>query len=155
MKFHRLAVLLSSFALFAQQPVGSQRVLGLLLQANEGVIVAPDKVRVGQEFPVSITTVGGGCDEEGDNGVIHGDGGASIYVYDFSAANQPNIVCPAIIKQFRHDVILSFAQPGQAVAGRPAVVRALRALPFAVRTRALLPGISPDRARRPRASSPA
>jgi hypothetical protein len=115
MKLNRLAMLLTSFALFAQQPVGSQRVLGVLSPANEDLIVAPDKVRVGQEFTVSVTTIGGGCDEEGDNGVIVGNAAASIHVYDFSAANQPNAVCPAIVKQFRHDVPLSFTEPGQAV----------------------------------------
>lgn len=125
MQFFRLTVMLtalfvsiSASNLFAQQPPpGAQRVLGVF-PGEDGLthtVIAPDQVRVGQEFPVTITTVGGGCDEAGDNGVIQGSSAASIYVYDYTTANLPNVVCPAILKTFRHEVVLSFSEPGAAV----------------------------------------
>jgi hypothetical protein len=113
-----LGVFVLSISLFAQQPGSVQRVLGIFTTPADGIgdtIIAPDKVRAGEEFQVTVTTVGGGCDEAGDNGVVAGEGTASVYVYDFTSANRPNTVCPAIIKTFRHEVPLVFDQPGQAV----------------------------------------
>lgn len=113
-----LGVLVLCNSLVAQQPTTAQRVLGVFPSVADGVgdtIVVPERVRVGEEFLVNVTTVGGGCDEAGDHGVVLSEGSASVYVYDFTAANRPNTVCPMILKTFQHRVPMRFDQPGQAV----------------------------------------
>lgn len=97
-------------------PPGAQRVPGMFSfeEATAGpIIVAPESVQAGQEFQVTITTVGGGCEEAGDNGVILGNRVANVHVYDFTTAVKPGVACTLIFKQFKHTVTLSFAEAGR------------------------------------------
>ena len=97
-------------------PPGQQaaRVPGILtFRGSPQEISAPATVAVGQEFQVSIATFGGGCEEKGDEGVVVSETGASIFVYDFTTATRPGVVCTAILKRFQHTVTLRFDQSGQ------------------------------------------
>jgi hypothetical protein len=59
------------------------RLLGILdFSGTQDVIVAPTTVHAGEEFPVTITTYGGGCERKGDEGVVLGDSSAVVMVYD-------------------------------------------------------------------------
>jgi hypothetical protein len=111
-----LSVLICSLAFAQEIPQGAQRVPGVFAQEDAGnlIVVVPESVRVGEEFQLTITTVGGGCDFAGDNGVIIGNRSASIHVYDFTTAARPGVACTAIFKQFRHNVTLSFQEAGVA-----------------------------------------
>ena len=79
------------------------------------VLSAPSTVRVGEDFKVTITTFGGGCEREGDTTVIMSAIGANVIVYDITAATNPKVVCTAVIKRLPHTVTLRFEKPGQAL----------------------------------------
>lgn len=96
-------------------PEGAQRLPGVFSfdeNASGQIVRVPESVRPGQEFQVVITTVGGGCEEQGDQGVVLGMRSAEIHVYDFTTATRPDTVCTAIIKRFEHTVTLNFPEPG-------------------------------------------
>lgn len=94
----------------------AERVLGLLnFQGTQDPIIAPATVGVGQPFQVTITTFGNGCVEKGDEGVVISETGASVFVYDFTTATRPGVVCTTILKRLQHTVTLTFTQPGEKV----------------------------------------
>lgn len=93
-----------------------QRVLGQIDfndQDMQKVIEAPERVRVGQDFQVTITTFGGGCEEAGDTGVITAEKRATIFVYDFTTATRPGVICTTELKRLPHVVTLRFTEPGE------------------------------------------
>ena len=99
-------------------PTQEARTLGVIDFGDDrtrDVVSAPNTVRVHEEFPVKITTYGGGCDREGDNGVIITRTGATVMVYDFTAATRPDVICTAVIKRLPHTVTLRFERPGEAL----------------------------------------
>ena len=79
------------------------------------MLKAPKTVRAGEDFKITITTFGGGCDREGGTSVVITTTGASVMVYDFTAATHPGIICTAIIKRLPHTVILRLEKPGEAL----------------------------------------
>ncbi len=104
----------------AQSPtsLSEARILGVIDYSDErtkSVITAPASVRSGEDFQLTITTSGGGCERAGDLGVVMSEAGATIMVYDFTTATRPGIACTAIFKQFPHTVTLRFNKPGEAV----------------------------------------
>ena len=77
------------------------RVLGILDFQAEGtndVLTAPDTVEAGEDFDITITTVGGGCERAGDTAVLLAETSASVMVYDFTTATHPGVACTAILK---------------------------------------------------------
>jgi hypothetical protein len=95
-------------------PAQGQRVPGILnFRGTQEAITAPTVVGVGQDFQVTITTFGDGCVEKGDEGVIRGEADATIFVYDFTTATQPGVICTTILKRLQHTVTLRFTQPGE------------------------------------------
>jgi hypothetical protein len=95
-------------------PSPEARVLGIF-DLQQDTVTVPATVRAGQEFPVTITTFGGGCERKGDEGVILSENGATMMVYDFTTATRPGVPCTTILNRFTHTVTLRFTQPGQAL----------------------------------------
>jgi hypothetical protein len=101
-----------------QPPPPQQRVLGIIDFGDDGmkdVLTAPKAVRLGEIFEVTITTFGGGCENEGDTSVVLLSTGAAITVYDFTVATHPGVICTAVIKRMPHTVNLRFEKPGEAI----------------------------------------
>ena len=93
-------------------------VLGIIDLGNEGsknVVTAPSTVAVGEEFKITITTFGGGCEREGTSSTIITAEGATIMVYDITSAIHPGVICTAEIKRLPHSLSLRFDKPGQAL----------------------------------------
>lgn len=78
-------------------------------------IAAPATVAADKDFQVTITTSGNGCVSMADEGVILAEGGADIFVYDFTSATRPGTMCTMIFKQFQHRVTLRFTKKGDAM----------------------------------------
>ena len=113
-----LALVLALEGVPAQQPADLARIPGILQFHDEpttGVLTAPETARVGEEFQVTITTFGGGCEEAGDAGLVLGERNATIHVGDFTSATRPGVVCTAILKRLPHTLTLRFTEPGEAV----------------------------------------
>lgn len=81
---------------------------------SAGVITAPQTVRAGEAFEVTITTFGGGCERAGGADVKVEGTTATIAVYDFTVAG-PAVSCIAELKRLPRTVTLRFDQPGAAV----------------------------------------
>lgn len=96
-------------------PTREARVLGLLDERLEDTLIAPSSVSVGQDFQVTVTTSGSGCEREGDTGVILAENSANVMVYDFTAATHPGVACTMIFKRLPHTATLRFTKPGEAV----------------------------------------
>ena len=93
-------------------------VLGIIDFGNEGsknVVTAPSTVAVGEEFKITITTFGGGCEREGTSSTIITATGATIMVYDITSAIHPRVICTAEIRRLPHRLSLRFEKPGQGV----------------------------------------
>jgi predicted RNA-binding protein with TRAM domain len=103
------------------QPEASRqeaRILGIIdfhADGTQGVLTAPATVQAGEEFQVTITTFGGGCEREGDTSVVITETAANVMVYDFTTATRPDVACTAILKRLPHTVTLSFTTPGEAL----------------------------------------
>jgi hypothetical protein len=92
-------------------------VLGIIDFGSEGsnnVVTAPTTVAVGEEFQITITTFGGGCERKGTSSTIITASGASIMVYDITSAIHPGVICTAELKRLPHNLSLRFERPGQA-----------------------------------------
>ena len=112
------ASVIASVLVTQRPPAQEARTLGVIDFGDDGtkdVVSAPNTVRVHEDFPVKITTYGNGCDREGDNGVIITRTGATVMVYDFTAATRPDVICTAVIKRLPHTVTLRFERPGEAL----------------------------------------
>lgn len=79
------------------------------------VLSAPEIVRAGEEFKLTITTFGGGCDRQGQTSVMYSDQGASVMVYDITTATRPDVSCIAVAKRLPHTIALRFEKPGVAL----------------------------------------
>ncbi len=82
---------------------------------SEGVLTAPDTVAVGEDFEITVSTFGGGCESAGDTAVVIGAAGADVFVYDFTTATSPDVACEAILHRLTHTATLRFDQPGEMV----------------------------------------
>ena len=94
------------------------RILGAIDYPDAGasdVVTAPAAVQAGQEFQVTITTFGGGCERAGDTGLILAENGANVMVYDFTTATRPDVACTMVLKRLPHTVTLRFDRPGEAL----------------------------------------
>ncbi|MGH2523598.1 MAG: META domain-containing protein [Anaerolineales bacterium] len=80
---------------------------------TRGVLTAPDRVQAGEDFEVTISTFGGGCQRAGDTAIVVTNIGAAVMVYDFTTATQPGVVCTAILKRLTHTITLNFTEPGE------------------------------------------
>ena len=96
-------------------PTREARVLGLVDERLADTLVAPSAVSVGEDFQITVTTSGSGCEREGDTGVIVTENSATVMVYDFTAATHPGVACTMIFKRMPHTVTLRFTKPGEAV----------------------------------------
>jgi hypothetical protein len=96
-------------------PPQEARVLGILDESENEALVAPSAVPIGEDFQVTITTIGSGCEREADAGVIVSEDGATVMVYDFTKANRPGVACAMIHKRLRHTVTLRFTKRGKAL----------------------------------------
>ena len=63
-------------------PSQEARVLGILDEGANDAVVAPATVLAGEDFKVTITTIGSGCEREADTGVIVAEDGATVMVYE-------------------------------------------------------------------------
>ena len=79
---------------------------------TQGVITAPERVRAGEEFQVTITTFGGGCERAGEAEVSMAGNTADVEVYDYTVAG-PAVTCTAELKRMPRTVTLSFPTPGE------------------------------------------
>ena len=96
-------------------PPLESRVLGLLDESANGTLVAPATVLAGEDFQVTITTTGSGCEREADTGLIVSEDAATVMVYDFTKATRPGVACAMILKRLRHTVTLRFTKRGKAL----------------------------------------
>jgi len=96
-------------------PSQEARVLGILDESANDALVAPATVPAGEDFKVTITTIGSGCEREADTGVIVSENGATVMVYDFTKATHPGVACAMILKHLRHTVTLRFTKRGKAL----------------------------------------
>jgi hypothetical protein len=115
--FKRLsdAVALQRQAKPQSAPPQEARVLGLLAESANDTFVAPGAVLAGEDFQVTITTTGSGCERAADTGVIVSEDGATVMVYDFTKATHPGVACTMILKRLRHTVTLRFTRRGKAL----------------------------------------
>jgi len=112
------ASVIASVVATQRPPTQEARTLGVIDFGDDrtkDVVSAPNTVRVHEDFEVKITTFGGGCDREGDNGVIINQTGAMVMVYDFTTATRPDVICLAVVKRLPHTVKLRFEKPGEAL----------------------------------------
>lgn len=90
-------------------------VLGFDSQTAEQSISIPATIAANKDFEITVTTSGNGCVRAADTGVILGENTADIFVYDFTTANRPGIVCTMILKSLSHKATLKFTKTGEAV----------------------------------------
>jgi hypothetical protein len=84
-------------------------------EGKAGVLSAPTTAQVGKNFELNVTTFGGGCDRRGETSVVFLKTGAAVMVYDITAATDPQVICPAVVKRIPHSVKLRFEKPGEAL----------------------------------------
>ena len=96
-------------------PPQESRVPGILDESANDALVAPSAVMAGENFQVTITTIGSGCEREADTGVIVSEDSATVMVYDFTKATHPGVACAMIFKQLRHTITLRFTKRGNAL----------------------------------------
>ncbi len=89
--------------------------LGADARAAEQAVSIPSNIRVNQDFEITVTTNGNGCVSAADTGVILGESAADIFVYDFTSANRPGVLCTMIFKTLPHKATLRFTKTGPAV----------------------------------------
>jgi heat shock protein HslJ len=80
---------------------------------SQPVVTTPENVVTGEDFEVTITTFGSGCEAAGPASAIQTLEGATIFVYDETTATHPGVVCTTILKQLPHTVTLRFDEPGE------------------------------------------
>lgn len=96
----------------------SSRILGVLGSDSNTAyqsISVPPNVQANRDFEITVTTSGSGCVSAGETSVILGEMNADVFVYDFTSANRPGIMCTMIFKTFSHKATLRFANKGEAV----------------------------------------
>jgi len=96
----------------------SSRVLGVLGSDSKTAyqsISVPPNIQANRDFEITVTTSGNGCVGAGEASVILGEMNADVFVYDFTSANRPGIMCTMIFKTLPHKATLRFANEGEAV----------------------------------------
>lgn len=74
-------------------------------------LVAPDTVEAGVDFPVTVTTLGGGCERGGETESEVRGGVATVTPYDYTHLHA---ACPDILRTFVHTASVRFTVPGEA-----------------------------------------
>lgn len=94
----------------------SSRILGALgfNSTAEQSISAPASVKANEDFEITVTTSGNGCISAADSSVVLTDDSADVFVYDFTSANRPGVVCTMIFKSLPHKATLRFTKTGKA-----------------------------------------
>lgn len=92
----------------------SSRVLGVLGSDSKSISVPPN-VQANRDFEITVTTSGNGCVSAGEASVILGEMTADVFIYDFTSATRPGIMCTMIFKTLSHKATLRFANKGEAV----------------------------------------
>lgn len=83
--------------------------------ASEGSLEAPDTVRVGETFPVTIRTVGlDGCWAPAGEDVTVEELTATVVPFD-STGEREGVACTAALVHLDHEVRLAFGAAGEAV----------------------------------------
>lgn len=97
-------------------PVRVVGTIDYVYESTNDVIQAPDEVRVGEPFTVTVHTHRAGCDSAGDpiadTEVALTDNVATIRAYDYRTEGVP---CAAWGARFPHTVTIQFMQPGDGV----------------------------------------
>ena len=106
---------IASSACGITEPI-EDRLIGIVDQ-EEGVPVVsvPGQVVAGQEFEVTIRTVGGGCVRKGDTEVEVVRGTATVTPYDRFALPRPGLGCLPTAETFQHTAPVTFPDAGDAV----------------------------------------
>ncbi len=115
------ALLLATAALAAcagANPFGrdEERRPGVLLLYStrpERPLAAPDTVQAGVDFQVTATTLGGGCERQGETETEVRGSVATVKPYDYTDVGAE--ACTDILKFFPHTATLRFATPGEAL----------------------------------------
>jgi hypothetical protein len=81
---------------------------------TSGVLTAPDTVEAGVDFPVTITTFGGGCESVGGAEVALSGATATVTVYDYTVSGE-NVACPDVLRRFPRTTTVRFAGAGTGV----------------------------------------
>lgn len=95
---------------------GEERRVGIVMLYRtepERPLAAPDTVRAGADFQVTVTTLGGGCERKGETESEVRGAVATVTPYDYTDAAAQ--VCTDILKLFPHTATLRFAAPGEAL----------------------------------------
>lgn len=93
------------------------RILGSLgsdARSAEQAVSVPASVRANQDFEITVTTSGNGCASAADTSIVLGDADADVFVYDYTSANRPGIMCTMIFKTLPHKATLRFTRAGAA-----------------------------------------
>lgn len=83
---------------------------------NDPIVVhTPDSVRVGNVFPVTVRSYGGGCITQGHTDVTINGLGAVVTPYDTVVTRAPeNYACTMELRHYEHVAHLAFDRPGSA-----------------------------------------
>lgn len=95
------------------EPDEERRVGVVLLYRTERPLVAPDTVRAGTDFTVTVSTLGGGCERQGETEAEVRGAVATVTPYDYTDVAAQ--VCTEELKLFPHTAVLRFATPGEAL----------------------------------------
>ena len=96
----------------------TSRILGVIGSDSKTAyqsISVPSNIQANRDFEITVTTTGNGCISAADTSVILGEMNADVFVYDFTSANRPGIMCTMIFKTLPHKATLRFANKGEAV----------------------------------------
>jgi hypothetical protein len=94
-----------------------ERVLGIIDFYHDGtrdVLSAPDTVDAGADFPVTVTTFGGGCEHGGGADVALAGATATVTVYDYTVSGE-NVACTDVLRRFPRTTTVRFAGAGTGV----------------------------------------
>ena len=91
------------------------RVPGNLIYVGDTArIQIPLRATVGMPISVVVTTVGDGCYREGPTDVAVQGLTAHVAPFDYRTEGS-DVICPSILREFRHEASLTFSAAGPAV----------------------------------------
>lgn len=92
-----------------------ERVVGEIGSFSEqDAVTVPTTVTQGEPFEITVTTLGGGCTEQGDTEVDVEGLRADVTPFDIQITPPPGTGCTLIGRSFPHTATLSFAEKGSA-----------------------------------------
>jgi len=96
-------------------PTPEARILGLIDDRANDALIVPRTVSAGEDFQVTMTTIGSGCERAADTGVIVTENSATVMVYDLTVATHPGVACTMVLKRLPHTITLRFTKRGEAL----------------------------------------